>query len=356
MEGLKPNDSKLITIYDIAREAGVSPSTVSRVLTSNANVRQEKKERILELIDKYNFKPNALARGLADTRSKVIGIIAADIRNPYYAEVFVACEMAARKCGYTVLLCNSLGKIEQEEQQLEKLEEQRVDAIIQLGGRVDDLVSCVEYVERVNRLMNKIPVVITGKLDGTRCYQVKIDAMKTMELLMEYLISLKHTQIALIGGRMDVASTYEKFQRYKQILSKYSIPFCPELISEDSGYVYESGYNGMNKMFDKGVVPTAVIAINDFSAAGVIRSIAEHGYRIPQDISVVTYDNTYITDLIMPRLTSIDYNYKEFGRKLIETAVAAVEGREQPLVQLILPTLAIRETSGPPRETGRLEE
>ena len=95
MDGVKQPEEKALTIYDIAREAGVSAATVSRVLTGSANVRPEKKKRILEIIEKYNFKPNAMARGLSDTRSKLIGIIAADVRNPYYAQVFVACELAA---------------------------------------------------------------------------------------------------------------------------------------------------------------------------------------------------------------------------------------------------------------------
>ena len=103
----KSSENKVITIYDIAKEAGVSAATVSRVLTNNANVRKEKKDKVQNLIEKYNFKPNAMARGLSDTKSRVIGIVAADVRNPYYAEVFVACENAAREAGYTVLLCNS---------------------------------------------------------------------------------------------------------------------------------------------------------------------------------------------------------------------------------------------------------
>ena len=123
---------KNITIYDIAREAGVSAATVSRVLTNNANVRPEKKQKVQALIEKYNFKPNAMAKGLSDTKSKVIGVMVADVRNPFYAEVFLACELAAEKAGYTVLLCNSLGDTDREKQNLELFYEQRVSAVIQL--------------------------------------------------------------------------------------------------------------------------------------------------------------------------------------------------------------------------------
>ena len=112
MENDRLNAGKSITIYDIAEEAGVSASTVSRVLNGSASVRKEKKDRIQSIIDKYNFKPNALAKGLSDTATKTIGIIVADVRNPYYSALFVACELAAERAGYSVGLSNSLDKKE----------------------------------------------------------------------------------------------------------------------------------------------------------------------------------------------------------------------------------------------------
>ncbi|MCM1173755.1 MAG: LacI family transcriptional regulator [Blautia sp.] len=340
-------ENKVITIYDIAKEAGVSPSTVSRVLNNNANVRREKREKIQSLIEKYNFTPNAMARGLSDTKSGVIGIVAADVRNPYYAEVFVSCENAAREAGYTVLLCNSLGETEREFLHLDMLQEQRVEAIIQLGGRVDDLVSNEKYVEKVNQLATAIPMVVTGKLDGTQCYEVQIDAARAMELLMEYLYGLGHRKIALAGGRRSVTSTYKKHRKYKEFLEQHKIKYREEYVI-DGSYDYETGYFGMNQLLELEDIPTAVIAINDFSAAGVMRSAAEHGYRIPQDISVVSYDNTNLTDLMMPKMTSIDYDYVTFGRKLVDTAIAAAQGRKVPMHQKVIPSLVVRESSAPP--------
>lgn len=341
------NDGKAITIYDIAREAGVSSSTVSRVLTGNANVRPEKKERVLQLIEKYNFKPNALARGLADTKSKVIGLLTADVRNPFYAELFVSCEIAARKAGYTLLCSNSLDVLAEEKWVTEKLQEQKVDAIIHVGGSVDDLSTNLEYSEFVNQIMTTIPVIVTGKLDGTQCHMVRIDNVKVMDLLMEHLLSLNHTRIAMVGGGMDVASTFEKVQRYKQILQKNKIDYDPELVMVNGSYNADSGYELMNDMLDRGVVPTAVVAINDYTAVGISRSILEHGYRIPQDISVVSQDNTFLTQVVVPNLTSVDYDYEAFGRMLIETAIAIIEGREVTMLQTVTPKLVVRESSGP---------
>lgn len=346
MEKLPENKDKALTIYDIAKEAGVSAATVSRVLTNNANVRKEKKDKIQNLIEKYNFTPNAMARGLSDTQSKVIGIVAADVRNPYYAEVFVACENAAREAGYTMLLCNSLGVTEREELHLEMLQQQRVYAIIQLGGRVDDFVSSEEYVEKVRQILPAIPMVVTGKLDGTQCYEVQIDAERAVELLMDYLLGLGHKKIAMVGGKWSVTATFVKVKKYKEILEKHQIPYREEYVIEGS-YNYETGYYCMNQILELEDIPTAVIAINDYAAAGVVRSIMEHGYQIPEDISVVSYDNTQLAELLIPKLTSIDYDYVTFGKKLVDTAIAAAQGKKIPRHQTVTPALVERESSGP---------
>ncbi len=340
----KQQENKVITIYDIAKEAGVSPSTVSRVLTNNVNVRAEKKEKIQKIIDKYNFKPNALAKGLSDTKSKVIGVLAADVRNPFYAEIFVACEEAAIEAGYTVLLSNSLGETQKEIEQLEMLNQQKVDAIIQFGGKVDDIVSNQEYVDKVNSLIARIPMIITGRLEGADCYKVQIDSFMAAELLMEHLISLGHRKIALVGGRRDVISTYDKYQKYLELLRKYEIPYREEYVV-DGGYNFETGYEGMSKLLESKEPPTAVIAINDYAAAGVISSIKEHGLKVPEDISVVSYDNTQITEIVTPKVTGVDYNYAVFGKQLVDTAIAAIEKREISKDQWIDPILVVKEST-----------
>ncbi|MCM1191660.1 MAG: LacI family transcriptional regulator [Butyrivibrio sp.] len=346
MEDLRALEGRKITIYDIAREAGVSPATVSRVLTSNAKVKSDKLEAVQAVIAKYNFRPNALARGLTETRRKVIGIIMADVRNPYYANLFVACEQAARAKGYSLLLENSLGQQEIEEQQLVLMEEQRVDAIILVGGRADDLHSNDAFVEKVNQVSNSIPVILTGKLDGTSCRQVRIDAIKTMDLVMEHLIALGHRDIALVGGLDSVAASYEKRMRYKQILAKYQIPCRPEYYETYGSYDYETGYIQTRKLLALENVPTAIIGINDSASAGAMNCILEQGLRIPEDISVVGYDNTLICNVVTPKLTSIDYNYDDFAEKLIATVEGVYSSAPIPPLQLIEPTLIIRDSTG----------
>lgn len=335
---------KTITIYDIAKEAGVSPATVSRVLTNNAKVSQEKKEKVEKLIKKYKFKPNALARGLSDTKTKTIGVIAADIRNPFYASLFVECEKVANARGYTLLLCNSLGENAIEDNHLEKLYEKRVDAIIQIGGRVDELVSDKNYVEHVNRISNSIPVIITGKLDGSDCYQVNIDEQQSMQILMDYLIGIGHENIALVGGRKNVKSTNDKQLRYIQMLNKHALAFNEKFLVEGLNYDDESGYRCMNQLFEQEQIPTVIIAINDFTAMGVVRSITEHGMSIPEDLSVASFDNTFISQVCIPKLTTVGYDYQLFGEKLIDVAIKAINKEHPSRVELIKSELIIRDS------------
>lgn len=342
-------DNRKITIYDIAAEAGVSASTVSRVLTGSARVNETKKERVLAAVEKYSFTPNALAKGLADAKSRMIGLLMADIRNPYYASLFVACEQAARKENYSVSVYNFLRDMELEEQLLGKLREQRVDAIILLGGHADELVTNMAYAEQINNIMEQIPVILIGKLDGTGCDMVRIDHMKSMDLLMGHLLSLGHERIAVLGGKMDVLSTYEKVMRYKQILKSSGLSFDPDLIGQGGGYDIRSGYTQMNELYQKkdlSAMPTAVIAINDYGALGVMQSIREHGGKIPEDISVASFDNTYIAETAMPGLTSVGYDYEAYGSLLVKAAVGRMNGLPVEKLQMVEPVLVVRGSSG----------
>ncbi|MDE7030398.1 MAG: substrate-binding domain-containing protein, partial [Lachnospiraceae bacterium] len=193
-----------------------------------------------------------------------------------------------------------------------------------------------------------IPVIVTGKLDGTRCHAVRIDSMKAMELLMNHLLELGHRKIALVGGRQNVLATFEKHQMYKQLLREHRIAYDQELVlDDDGGYVFDTGYDKMNEMLDRRTDMTAVIAVNDFTAMGVMKSLNEHGIRVPQDMSVVSYDNTYLCEMTMPKLTSIDYNYEEYGRMLIDTSIAMIEGRKKDTLRMVTPNLIVRESSGP---------
>lgn len=339
-------DKETVSIYTIAKEAGVSPATVSRVLTGSARVSEEKKQRVRELIEKYDFRPNATARGLSRVETKVIGFLVSDIRDPFYAEIVVACEKAAAELGYLLILCNSFGRKELELACLEKFYSQRVDAVIYMGGTVDELASDMEYVERVNQIANTTPLLIAGRLDGADCRRVCFDYGQSMELLMRYLLENGHRRIVLTGGNEGQKASFDRRLRYRQMLRKYGMEIPKDSILEAEGSV-EAGVKVTEQLLNRGKpLPTAVVADNDFLAVGILRALQAHGLRIPQDISVVSFGDTYLARTCMPRLTCAGYDHDGFGRLLMGTAVRMIHGKETPAIQMMEARLVVRESGG----------
>ncbi|MCI5649245.1 MAG: LacI family DNA-binding transcriptional regulator [Fusicatenibacter sp.] len=337
---------KDLNIYTIAREAGVSPSTVSRVMTQSANVSKEKRQKVEEVIQKYNYRPNALARGLSNTRSHVIGLLAADLENPYYSALITSCEKEINQYGYVPMICSAALGDCQEAEYLQKMYDMRVEAIVMMGGKSDSRLLDRKYAELVNQVREDIPIVTTGKLRGTECHRVNVDEEGAIELAMDHLIQLGHSRIAMVGGYNHVRSTYDKRVRYQRILEENGLVFDSNYIA-DSEYTIDGGYRAMNRLFErKEILPTAVIAINDFSAVGIMRSIKEHGLEIPQDIALVSFDNTFIAEAVMPKLTSVSYELEDFGIRLIQTVIDLIEKEEVPALQKSSAKLVIRESSG----------
>lgn len=215
--------NRTITVYDIAKEAGVSPATVSRVLTNNARVSEEKKKRVQDIIEKYDFEPNGLARSLSLQETKTIGMIVADIRNPFYSTVFVECEIEASRYGYNMILCNTVNELSSESGHLRNLIEKRVDAIIQVGGSADEVNPDKEYIELVNKTAKKIPVIVGGELEGADVYRVIPEETHGMNKLVPYLVELGHKDIALIGGRDTVIPTIRKRIALKNKLNEMEL-------------------------------------------------------------------------------------------------------------------------------------
>ncbi len=337
---------KNITIVDIAKEAGVSIATVSRVLTGNAKVNKEKKEKINEIIKKYDFHPNILARGLIQTKTNTIGILTADIRNPYYSSLFVSCEKAAAAHGYYLTLCNSFGDSLREFELIDNLAHQKVDAIILIGGAPDNLYTDFEYAEKVNRITDSIPVLVTGRLDGTNCTRINIDPLKSIQLVMDYIAQNKNfKKIGFIGGSKKVIFSVELRTGFKKFLHQYDLEYYPEFDIANDHYDDIGGYLAMNQILSRSDRPDIVIAVNDFTAVGAMRAISEHNLKIPDDISIISFDDTFIASLMNPPLTSVSYNYGLFGYTIIENAIRLIQKKEDvPPVTYLQPKLIVRDS------------
>lgn len=336
-----------MNIYKIAKEAGVSAPTVSRVITNSANVSPEKRERVEQVIRKYNFRPNALAQGLINARTGIIGVVAADLENPFYARLATQCVHWMDQRGYTAFVCSALRNDDLENKHINRLYDVRAEAIVLLGGRCDNLVTKPDFADLINRVSLFTPVVTTGKVDGAKCYQVNLDEMYGVELAMNHLFSLGHSRIAFVGGYNDVKSSYDKRVRYRGLVKGRGLSYR-EAYVVDGAYDMTGGFESCEKLLStcRGEErPTAVIAINDACAVGAVHSITSRGLKIPDDIAVLSFDDTFISEQSLPALTSVNYDYELFGRTLTDTAISLIEGKPVQSIQQILPGLTVREST-----------
>jgi DNA-binding LacI/PurR family transcriptional regulator len=167
-----------------------------------------------------------------------------------------------------------------------------------------------------------------------------------MRLVFEYLIAHGHREIALIGGEKRDRATYQRWQQYIYLMGVNQLPFREEYVQE-SGFTAEAGYDCLQRLLRGKRLPTAVIARNDYCAVGALRAAHEHGISIPGDLSLISFDNTFLAEIVSPRLTSIDYNYAQFGEALVELAINAAGNHTAPKHGLINPQLILRDSCAP---------
>ncbi|MCD7736698.1 MAG: LacI family transcriptional regulator [Lachnospiraceae bacterium] len=346
--------NKRITIYDIAKEAGVSVATVSRVYNESANVSEKKREEIKRILKKYNYVPDAFAKGLRETQTQTLGIIAADLRNPFFSQLLVECEKIAAMSGYTVFSCDSLESDEMELGHFMRLNGQKVDAIINMGGNSEKARRSEPYLNCLKEVCSRIPVVTTGYVDHENMYSVMTDEARAMRTLLEYLINMGHREIAFIGGRADVRSTLIKREQFIATLQKKGL-FCASSYIIEGGYDKESGYQSMRELLMKNHMPSAVIAVNELTALGAMKALRERKINIPNELSLACFDNTFISETTQPALTTLGCDYSKFSKKLIYTALDAIEGRTPPGISYVESAFVIRQSVAE-RQMGQMYE
>ena len=336
-----------VTIYDIAREAGVSPATVSRILKGSATVSEEKVGRVSELIRKYNFHPSAVARALSQTRTRMIGMVMADTGNPYYSSVYSACCDEAYKRGYIPMLLSTQSRPEMEVSALTKLAEQRVDAIVICGGRVDLIEPDPVFTRLLMSIRETTHIVLGSKSRYERIYGVSVDHESSMNLAMDYLVKLGHRKIGFVYTGVQYYGTKEKLERFRREMKIHGLPVREEWLIQVPGYDCGSGREGIERLLTLPQQPPALMGINDMVTAGMLQGLLAHGLHVPEDYSLLSFDDTYITTLTAPQLTAVDYDYGQYAHMLIDTAVEAMEEKGVPTNRLIVPTLTVRSSCAP---------
>lgn len=323
------------TIREIANEAGVSVATVSRYLNNKEQVSAKKQKAIQTIIDRYNYKPNQIAKHLSIQKTETFGLVIPDITNPFFSEICRAIEQAALDKEHAVMICNTMNQIDLEQRYLTDLQARRVDGIIMLGGSVNDVNLSPEIIDNAKQAIGDIPLVlIDGQMDGMPSIRIIQNIESGMKQLFNYLLSLGHRKIAFMGGLEEVSTFRDKADMYRSLMDANGYQKHTTVIP--GGFSFRDGYESMKKVINgKADLPTAVIAINDIFAGGVIRACHEAGLNIPADISVTGFDNTEYCEMLNPTLTSLGIDYELLGNETI-SALLGDDGSELKVLDMKL--------------------
>ena len=309
--------NKKITIIEIAEMAEVSTATVSRVINNTGKVETGKKEKILELIEKYDYRPNQIAKALQARKSNTIGFVVPHINSPYYAGIFYETEIAAKKRGYTLLLCNSEADKHLESNILDTFVSANVRAIVFMGGRLDDMSIDKKYINEIEKINKKIPIISCVDIPELNCVQVYQEQKISVDELLMHLSEEGYKDIALFGGYKNVRTTSKRRKEIIESADRYGISIRRDIIESD--YSVEGGNIAMQELLKSPQLPEAIICINDLVAIGALSETYKSNVKVPGDIAISGYDNLDISSFIFPGITTIACDYKAYAEAIVDT-------------------------------------
>jgi LacI family transcriptional regulator len=329
-------------ISDVAKQAGVSPSTVSYVLNNSRFVSDETRAKVLEAVQMLNYRPSALARSLRKGETQNIGLILPQISNPYFAELGEVMEKTAFELGYNLLLCNSHDDIKIEQRYIDVLLEKQVDGIVYFAAQNDP--------ENLQALLDKYPnypiVIVDRVIPFPQLDLVVADNVLGASMAVEHLIEMGHQRIACISGPTRFTASNERITGYCKALEKAGITIYPELISYCDGSP-ESAKLLTQKIIKMKLPPSAVFSTTDITAIGVLRALSEAGLKVPDDMAVIGYDEIHLGSYLCPSLSTIAQPKKEISQIAIKFLIERIGDKSLPKRTCLLPPkLIIRESTG----------
>ncbi len=299
------------TLKDIARITGLDVSTVSRSLSGSYGVHPETREKVLAIARELNYRPNRLARGLATGRSHTVGLVISDIRNPYFTELARGAEDAAYAAGYDLVLCNSDLHPEKQMEYVRSLLEKRVAGIIM------NSVSTLSPEHQEELASSRVPVVLLNSPPGGSPFStVLADNFEGGFLAGNYLVGLGHRLIGHLTGPRQHGNLTERVKGFLKAINSAPADVTPLVIYGQQ--TFSGGTEMMEKLLAKQPGVTAVFGANDAIAFGTIRTIHEKGLRVPEDISVIGYDNVELCTITCPPMTTIHQPKYEMGQAALE--------------------------------------
>ena len=327
------------TIIDVAERAGVSKSLVSLVMRGAPNVSEERRHRVLSAAAELGYRPNAVARSLVQRRTNLLGVLLSDLHNPFFAEVIDGIQAEAAAYGYRAILGTGDRVELSEARALETMLELRAEGLI--------LASPVLPMRTIVAASRELPTVLVARRSRERTVDsVANDDVAGAALAVAHLASLGHERIAHIDGG-EGAGSPERRRGYERAMRKHGLEAHVRVVG--GNYTEDGGRRGVTELLGKNP-PTAIFAANDLSAIGTLSALAERGIAVPDDISVVGYDNTALAGVRHINLTTVDQPRPEMGRAAVTLLLERLEGgRETGRNVLMPPSLVVRGSTAAPR-------
>ena len=326
----KMKKKETVTIYDVAREASVSMATVSRAINHNHNVKPETEKKVLDVVKRLNYRPNDVARGLASKKTTTVGVIIPNVTNSYFAALARGIDDIAEMYQYNIILTNSDGDEKKELKALNTLYSKQVDGLIFMGNEISEAV-------RSDMSNERIPVVLAGSVDSQNQFNsVNIDYRKAVYAQTNELLKNRNDRVAFVASHLNRSINKDyRIEGYKDALRDAGIPFRKTLLFEANEATYDSGYKLRNKLVQEEV--TAAIVSNDDVAAGVMNSMSDSGINVPEQFEVATSDNTKLTEMTRPMLSTITQPLYDIGAVSMRLLTKLMKNEEVSERNILLP-------------------
>ncbi|CSB46457.1 substrate-binding domain-containing protein [Vibrio cholerae] len=327
----------MATMKDIARLAGVSTSSVSHVINKSRFVSDEIAERVNNAAQQLNYAPSALARSLKMNRTKTIGMLVTTSTNPFFGEVVKGVERSCYHQGYNLILCNTEGDNQRMKASINTLLQKRVDGLLLMCSTLEG-----ERLDVFDRYPD-IPIVVMDW--GPILFasdKIQDNSLQGGYMAAKHLIECGHKEIGCITGPLIRHQAQMRYEGYKRALAEAGIAINPDWIVE-SDFECEGGYQAFEKLYQRGKLPSALFVSNDMMAMGVIQAASQRGLRVPDDLSLIGYDDVHIAKFMTPALTTIHQPKYRLGKAAVDTLLYRLENPDTTaqVVQLE-PTLVVR--------------
>jgi LacI family transcriptional regulator len=339
-DGQQPR--KAVRLKDVAEYLDLSPATVSLVLNRSPvakSIPRETHERVLAAVEKLGYRPNLLARSLRKQKTNSIGVLVPEISEGYAAEVMQGVETHLRKAGYFYLLASHSSKKEVLEEYLNLLQDRLVEGLILLAAQLE-------------KPLGLPTISISGHRELAGVANITLDENLGAELALEHLTALGHERIAFFRGPPHNADAPFRWRAIERVAETMAVEIRPQLVLETAGITYgeafyREGYARGRELLETGVDFTALFAFNDMSAIGAIRAFLDQGLRVPEEISVVGFDDIESAQFVNPSLTTIRQPLRRMGETAAKVLLETLSGADLPAQIMIEPRLIVRDSTGP---------